>query len=219
MEILAFLLIAAMLADTVTHGRAGAVARGTVKGTARTARAAGTTGARRAAENHRAYLASGKAPLGRTRLATGRGARTVAAGARDGVREELAKLRAEIQRAREDLERARAAAQDPAQGLAKGRFGHSFDQPPKPAKARKRAAADPGTDPDSTGARVNGYRDGPVPDPAAAPAQAAPPIGPTDPAAPAAGTTNEGNTMTTAMTTGTTPNGSSAGGGGGGMSA
>jgi hypothetical protein len=145
LAILAAALVMYVLADGATHGRVHAVTKGTTKGVAKQTGRATVTGARRARDNHRAYLKSGKAPLGRTRLAAGnvsRGAlRAVATGARDGVKSELVALRKATAEARKAAEAARRAAQDPALGARPGAFGKTFDKPPK-HRADKREPRD-----------------------------------------------------------------------------
>lgn len=145
MEILAIAAILWVLGDAATRGRLTAAAKGTVKGTAKTGGRAAHAAASRQRDGHRAYLASGRAPLGRTRLAAGDGARALAKGGRDGARAELAKLKDEIKAAREEMERARRDAQDPAVGVQRGRLGHSFDAAPRDRRAPRvvATAADP----------------------------------------------------------------------------
>src|SRR3954467_3692712 len=113
MEILAIAAILWVLGDAATRGRLTAATKGTVKGTVKTGGRAARAAASKQRDGHRAYLASGKAPLGRTRLAAGDGARALAKGGRDGARAELAKLKDEIKPAREEMEAARRDAQDP----------------------------------------------------------------------------------------------------------
>lgn len=188
MGFLALLLILYVLSDTATQGKVTAVARGTTTGVARTGARAARAGTRNAIDGHRAYLASGKAPLGRTRLAAGRAgrgtARAVWTGARDGSRTELARLRERIDEARAEAAAARADAQDPAVGVTRGRLGRSFDQPPKHRAAPRATAAAP-----------------PATTPVPAPAAAGPETSTTS--TPTSATPSEGITSMSAMTTGT----------------
>jgi hypothetical protein len=143
MEVLIIFALLFLAGDMVTHGRVTAVTKGTAKGTATTGARSARAHTRRARDKHRAYLESGKAPLGQTRLAAGRGVRALTAGALDGIRKELADLRTAIDAARAEAEADRVAALDPAEGVKRGRLGHSFDQPPKTPRAAKTPTAAP----------------------------------------------------------------------------
>lgn len=138
-EVVVIAFILYLMGDTVSRGKLTAVMKGTTKGVARETGRATKAGVKRAHADKIAYLESGKAPLGRTRLRAGKVARggtsAVTRGALDGVRDELTKLRAAIDAARDEAERERAAQQDPAQGIKRGKLGHSFDVAPAPVQS------------------------------------------------------------------------------------